>query len=70
MGTWQTTQIFVTSRSTGSGDAVLISLSELSWINEVFYVALLHQFPTEDINKAQPPNMEATSRMVNTLFPF
>ena len=70
MGTWLNTQKSVTSWSTGSGDAVLISLSELRWKNKVFYVALLYQFPKMEMIKVHPPDMEAFSWILNTLFPF
>ena len=71
MGTWLYAQKSVTSKSTGLGDAVLISLSAGAEENkQSFYVALLYQFAIKDINNAHPPNMEATSRIVNALFPF
>ena len=70
MGTWLNTQKSVTSWSTGSGDAVPISLSELQWKNKVFYVALLYQFPKMEMIKVHPPDMEAFSWILNTLFPF
>ena len=70
MGTWLNTQKSVTSWSTGSGDAVLVSLSELRWKNKVFYAALLYQFPNMEMIKVHPPDMEASSRILNMLFPF
>ena len=70
MGTWLNTQKFVTNRSTGSGDAVLFSLSEPKWINKVISGALLYQFPNKEMVKVHPPNMEASSRIVNNLLPF
>ena len=64
------TQKSGTSWSTGSGDAVLISLSELRWKSKVFYAALLYQFTNMEMIKVHPPDMEASSRILNTLFPF
>ena len=71
VGTWLYAQKSVTSKSTGLGDAVLISLSAGAEENkQSFYVALLYQSAIKDINNAHPPNMEATSRIVYALFPF